>query len=428
MIRLRLQNFGPIRGGFSATGGFMEITPVTVFCGNQATGKSTVAKLYATLSWLEKALVRMDFDVSSVAQEHFFRDYLKNQRIDEYLMRDTEIAYEGNAYRFTYKKQRFSVTGNSEAVQYYKRPKIMYVPSERNLLTTLEDVEKIRNLPVMLSVLFDEYQKARKSLAQTEYHLPVSDIKIRYDAQKNVTSVMSQDDRSISITSASSGIQSVTPLSIVSRYLSGEVASSLFENVQKLSSYEREQVRKFIQKSCGKDIDVAGTLIQQFDAMFLTGKDCKIVTEENTVLKSALLHFFNTCFINIVEEPEQNLYPDSQKGILYELLAYKNANAGNRLVITTHSPYIISYLTLAAKAAELLAKHVPAEKIGAIVPEESAVSGDEITIYETGDDGTIRRLEPYENLPSDGNVLNVAMDAQNEQFARLLELEEALCG
>ena len=58
MAKLRVKNFGPIKDGFSENDGFMEITPVTVICGNQATGKSTIAKLYSTLTWLEKSTVR----------------------------------------------------------------------------------------------------------------------------------------------------------------------------------------------------------------------------------------------------------------------------------------------------------------------------------------------------------------------------------
>lgn len=54
MAKLKIKNFGPIQNGFSENDGFLEISPVTVICGNQATGKSTIAKLYSTCAWLEK--------------------------------------------------------------------------------------------------------------------------------------------------------------------------------------------------------------------------------------------------------------------------------------------------------------------------------------------------------------------------------------
>lgn len=79
----------------------------------------------------------------------------------------------------------------------------------------------------------------------------------------------------------------------------------------------------------------------------------------------------------------------------------------NQLLITTHSPYILSYLTLSAKAAELQKnKKNPSDEIEKIVPIKSIVEGKKIAIYETKIDGTIELLEPYYDLPSDENELN----------------------
>lgn len=54
MSLLKIKSFGPIKNGYSKEDGFIKITPVTVICGDQATGKSTIAKLYSTCVWLEK--------------------------------------------------------------------------------------------------------------------------------------------------------------------------------------------------------------------------------------------------------------------------------------------------------------------------------------------------------------------------------------
>ena len=39
MVKLKIQNFGPIKSGFSQNNGFMEIMPVTVVIGNQAAAR-----------------------------------------------------------------------------------------------------------------------------------------------------------------------------------------------------------------------------------------------------------------------------------------------------------------------------------------------------------------------------------------------------
>ena len=58
MRRIRIKNFGPIKEGFwgESTDGWMDI--VTMFIGNQGSGKITIAnKLISTFIWMEKALL-----------------------------------------------------------------------------------------------------------------------------------------------------------------------------------------------------------------------------------------------------------------------------------------------------------------------------------------------------------------------------------
>lgn len=49
------------------------------------------------------------------------------------------------------------------------------------------------------------------------------------------------------------------------------------------------------------------------------------------------------CTHLIVEEPEQNLYPSTQRGVLKHLVSYlsKDTKHQHTLTITTHSPYIL---------------------------------------------------------------------------------------
>jgi predicted ATPase len=62
MSKIKIINFGPVKTGFQDNDGWLDINKVTVFVGNQGSGKSTVAKLISTFAWIEKALVRGDYD------------------------------------------------------------------------------------------------------------------------------------------------------------------------------------------------------------------------------------------------------------------------------------------------------------------------------------------------------------------------------
>lgn len=427
MVELLIKNFGPITTGYSENSGFMKIRPVTVFLGNQASGKSTVAKVYSTCAWLEKAFIRGDYDINDFDADDF-RNLIANHGIEEYWTASSEISYKGKAYSFSYKAGgKFYVKTNENSTKLYKRPKIMYVPAERNLLTVLSTVSKVKNLPTMLSVLLDEYDLALDDLKGQDFLLPVSDLKLRYDKMLHTVWIVSKNEKSVLINHASSGIQSVAPLSLISEFLSKGITNDIPSKTKILSKDERSLIKNFIDKNYNKDSELSISLKNELDKFYLTGSEKVVSSEYQKLLFSALQYYFNTCFINIVEEPELSLFPESQAKVLYELLSCFNKSEGNQLLITTHSPYLISYLTLAAKAKQLLNNNVPLDRTDAVLPSDAAVDGDSISIYETKADGSIKKVESYEGLPSDENILNALMASSNDDFADLLDLEREFC-
>ena len=80
----------------------------------------------------------------------------------------------------------------------------------------------------------------------------------------------------------------------------------------------------------------------------------KLFAEITTVLNK----YTNLFFLNFVEEPEQNLFLESQMKNVAFLLKAANVNDENKIVMTTHSPYVLSYITLAAKSYELMNKGI----------------------------------------------------------------------
>ena len=70
--------------------GWIEIKKVTMFIGNQGSGKSTVAKLISTFSWMEKVLTRGDYKEKEFTASRFRSVgsffVLKNPHISEMLM------------------------------------------------------------------------------------------------------------------------------------------------------------------------------------------------------------------------------------------------------------------------------------------------------------------------------------------------------
>ena len=71
MKYLEIRRLGPI----IATG-VMEISPVTLFCGRQGRGKSTIVKILSTCIWLEKAISRQEVDEKYYTLYNRFRKTL----------------------------------------------------------------------------------------------------------------------------------------------------------------------------------------------------------------------------------------------------------------------------------------------------------------------------------------------------------------
>lgn len=453
MAELRIKNFGPIKEGFSENNGFMRITPVTVICGNQATGKSTVAKLYSTFAWLEKALITQR--IATVPSEEFVDNYLAYHCIKSYMSSASKIDFIGSLYEFHIANSKIEL--KKIAGGKYVKPKIAYIPAERNFCSALPKPNAIAGVLKNLFETIGDFDVAREAQEGKKVKLPIGNYYYRYDEGSNKSYISDNTNNyEIELYEAASGIQSVVPLSVISRYYSHFIDYSFYGKRQLFSLDEKKQIEKEYKKlenivgasalaailsavaTGGLSLGFSITgIISAFSAIGLynsaSRKDKlikRIEDGDEDALRKAnddLMSIITSCFINIVEEPEQNLYPESQGKVLYELLECLNTNEHNQLMITTHSPYMLSYLTLAAKSAELLKKGVPEERIQRVVPVESAVGGEKITVYETTEDGSVIRLSPYENLPSDENVLNKALADGNENFSKLLDLELAFC-
>ena len=405
MQQIEIKNFGPVKEGH------IDINRVTVFVGNQGSGKSTAAKLISTFMWIEKALVRGDYNRKWFERKDINRfrgQFLPYHRLspadtkkgDTYLKPDSVIDYQGDAYHIIYKDGALSITETTNAL--YCLPQIMYVPAERNFLSYVKDAGEIR-LSGALRDFNTEYEKAKNELKDP--FLPVNNMEIEYNKQYDNLYLRGENYK-IEITEAASGFQSFVPLYLVSGYLARSVKKQS-ESKETMSSREKAHFEKGVRE---------------------IWTNTNLTDEQRTVALSALSAKFNkAAFINIVEEPEQNLFPTSQWKMLQSLLEFNNMNDGNKLILTTHSPYLINYLTLATKAGELK-KIIKAEKqneLQKIVPLESVVNIKDLSIYELEEkNGVIKPLEVYFGLPSDDNKLNEKLDEGNELFAQLLEIEQ----
>jgi AAA15 family ATPase/GTPase len=408
MSKIKIKNFGPIKQGFQDNDGWMDIKKVTVFIGNQGSGKSSVAKLFSTLTWIEKALVRGDLTLNDLTKSNRFMKHCAYQNIGSYFKDNTEINYIGKAYSIDYRSGNLTV---EKAVENgYQVPKIMYVPADRNFVSAVKNVRTLKGLPQTLYTFSEEFFEAGENLKGKTLDLPINKAQFEYQSFSK-TAWISGEDYKIKLSEASSGFQSFAPLFVVSRYLAQSINEEQDASVVSISMDEEKRIKKEIEK------------------ILLNKQLSEEVRKVSLEVLSA--RFKNSCFVNIVEEPEQNLFPTSQRQVLHSLLEFNNLNEANQLILTTHSPYIINFLSVAIQGDYLKSKVETSEKaasflerVDKIVPLKSVVAASDVVVYQLDDAGNIMQLPDYEGIPSDANYLNASLGEGNELFGSLLEIEQ----
>lgn len=395
---IRIRHFGPI-----VESGELDIKAVMVFCGQQGSGKSTIAKLISTCSWIEKALARKEITHKDLTGKSFRERFCGYHYLSNFFKEGkTYIHYQGERLELTYSNDSLYLIEKEDS--YYHMPQIMYVPAERNFMVAVEQAEKIRNLPPSLVTMQQVFKKA---LNAGDYKIPIDGFSVHYDKLNKITWLHGKDYR-LRLHEAASGLQSVIPLVVVSLYLLLMVEKG---ESHEMSAEELDKLQR----------EVNGIL------------EDKNLTEalRRILIERINKRYKNECFLNIVEEPEQNLFPLSQRDVLHKLLTVFNANDLNGLIITTHSPYIIDELSLAVKAGAVLKKGAGQnidEAIERVLPITSCLDADQLAVYEIKDDGCVVELPNYDGLPSDDNFLNASLMESNERFNQLLEIEDGLEG
>jgi predicted ATPase len=415
MPRIKIHDFGPIKTGYREDGGFLDISRITVFTGNQGSGKSTVAKLASIFLWMEKTLVRGDYSKDYFTEKKFLEECLAYHRFsNEYYKNNPELIYEGEAYHIAYKNHELQIS--KKDAPRYALPQIMYVPSERSVVSSVGNAAKLKNISGALGEFITEYGNAKESISDS-VTLPINGTFAEYDKTHDMVYIRG-NNYLINLTDAASGFQSLVPLYLVSRYLCNSIKT--YKNGESMSSEERRRFEK------------------QLDEIT---RDPNLNDEQKRIARSNLGKSYNKAvFINIVEEPELNLFPSTQKDFLYELLKFNNTirenetEPGNKVIMTTHSPYLINFLSVAIYGAALSKKinfsskkELLMNELLKVVPQDALTPENDVSIYQLSEtDGVITKLSAVEGIPSDNNLLNNMIQQGNQEFDKLLEIEEKL--
>ncbi|MEI6329550.1 MAG: AAA family ATPase [Pseudanabaena sp. ELA645] len=89
--------------------------------------------------------------------------------------------------------------------------------------------------------------------------------------------------------------------------------------------------------------------------------------------------------LRIVEEPEAHLFPVAQKNLIELLALMVNQNDENQLIITTHSPYILTVFNNLLFAQRVVDKNPSAEaEVAELIPKEFWLKAKDFSAYSLG--------------------------------------------
>jgi predicted ATPase len=335
MSRLIINNIGPLKYVD------IELKTVNVFIGRQSSGKSTLAKIISFCSWLEKNNDRVRKSLLDGA----YKMLISYSRLsDAYFTHESSIFYEGENIVYAYNFSTPLPVSKGTEISWEPvidtkevfgafivrtiNPKVAYIPAERNFVSAVNNLSDYSEEDDNLQDFVNTWYKAKKKYTMSNaLNLMGLHAKFFYQESDMTDNILLDSGEELPLTSASSGLQSVIPLLVLINWLS----DGIYEEEKPFSPIEQEKIVELLKAlPDGLKDDKVKRLLERMTG-FIKG-----------------YVYSHTQFI--VEEPEQNLFPETQCELLNYLLAAINHGKGHRMVLTTHSPYVLNQLNLLFKA------------------------------------------------------------------------------
>ena len=379
MATIEIRNIGPIKEVPEIT-----LNRVNVFMGPQSSGKSTIAKIISHCTWVEK-----DVATSQSLKEYDgttrFKDELESfHKIRGYFRADSYIRYQSDVVEIVW--ENVSCRTEWGDIWSYKHSKIAYIPSERNMVILPEARRVELGNTNVRSFLFDWFTACEKCSDLPILNLGVNYHYVEAKEEDHIRGGEGDSKYDVLLSNASSGLQSLTPLLVMIEYLT----KWIYE--EKTPSYEQKQkLGMFVSTFSGLSSDQLKKLYQSF-------------FETN-----------NSQFI--IEEPEMNLFPETQRDLVYHLLNKCLEREGNRLTITTHSPYIL-YALNNCMMAGLVYDKMDEKSKGRLKCGTSKISPSDVSIYEI-QEGVVKRGQKEDGLIQD-NYFDQQMGKLMDDFYLML--------
>lgn len=411
-MRIVIHNFGPIKEAD------IETKRYTVFIGQTSTGKSVAAKLIS---------IANDYDFMMLEEGNFkgFKSFLSQYSIDFPFYDYTEICIYRKKASWTIRKDIFKIEGEMDA--FWKLVRSLEIDNREYFLEAYKDVIGKK----------DDGEASRLMIEGIVAHLQGKDL--------DWDSLTDFQKKMIYQTSKQSYASNTNPVYIpAERILLSIFTNSIFSLLSKDMPIP-ESIKRFgtlygVAKDRNKDIaidfmNISVRFSKDQDTIHIENEDVDIdFTQASSGMQSIIPMW--TVFCDslyglgrhiIIEEPELNLFPTMQVQLVQRMVEKLKTAVAN-LVITTHSPYILSVIDnlIYAKDVYDRADGQRKEKVTTLVNPDAMISFDDVAAYSFDDNGIVSYINDAETRSTGAYALDTASNETANVFNELLAIDNEL--
>ncbi|BBC25496.1 AAA family ATPase [Pseudanabaena sp. ABRG5-3] len=458
MQKIIIKNFGAIASAE------IEIKKVLVLIGEQASGKSTIAKLIYFFKSLRDDVFNQiyqdkkrdyfdeDSDIIFVLQEKFYNwfgsterignfeikfyyDCATNKYLNLYLNKEkvvkcdsSENFYDDNFCNSISEIKKLLQKGlgtNSIYEQLaYEQNKISYsqiLSSQLNNLFNCNQEDSLfviagRSATVSYSELFDKYlfasvQSRLEKNSDLTLHLKMQTVDeiLMLEFIKKIASNKSY------LSGWESGFKKIKQIrnnfehSTINKQSSKQIKRDL-ESTRVVEILKGEYINddgeEKIKLNSQESIDIRNASSGQQEAIRILQDIIVVMRKQSKILR-------------VVEEPEAHLFPIAQKKLVELLALMVNQDDDNQLIITTHSPYILSVFNNLLFAQRVVDKNSSAEaEVTELIPKEFWLKAEEFSAYSLGNSSIEEEPEYCESIfnQQTGAIKQNYLDAVSEML------------
>lgn len=345
MKHITIRHFGAIEEAE------LDLGRLNLIIGLQGSGKSCAMMVACYCTWVEKRIVLRQSAKEFEQDTSFIDTMISYYRAKGFLHPNTYIAYQSQYMEFSYDhSDKVFIQKWKGARWKYKRPKVSYIPAERNMVSLVANWDRFETSYDNILDFIQDWDTARRYV-KNESDILGTGISYKYDDHANADTIITPTGAPLSLTNSSSGMQSLIPQFVYLDYLTDGIYKVEKESLEKSlpekqlvynlldNLYERNYKKKGLAESNKQKDETEIVHIEGRDYVF----DRKTAAES---FKKEAGHLLKTDHAEIfLEEPESNLFPPTQFQLM-DWIVEKTISRSHKnfFFIATHSPYVLNHL------------------------------------------------------------------------------------